>query len=136
MELISRWKPEIVAQLRAENVAGGLQETPSEAREPVAQNRVQKVANVIALLDDQWRIIDIPGQWVLQRLSGIDGAKNRVWANRLHYTSRASLPGHCRGNALARALVEALPEWHPRARARSETSGGGILEPTSTAPQH
>ena len=83
------------------------------------------MAKVIARLNDRWRVVDDPLQWVLQVRRGRKTSKASGWRNRSYHAQRTALQrciGEYCGEVAGHALktIEALPEVHP---ARSKTSG-------------
>jgi hypothetical protein len=72
-------------------------------------------------LNDDWRVVDDPLQWILQRRKGKARSKNSGWRGRSYLTTRSGLLrcvgeycGEVRPDALAQ--LAALPERHPAGR--------------------
>jgi hypothetical protein len=73
---------------------------------------------LIAQLNENWRLVDDPLQWILQRRKGNPRKKNSGWRERSFCRTRAGLLrcvrescGEVDDNALAQ--LHALPEIHP-----------------------
>ena len=73
---------------------------------------------VVAVLNENWRVIDDGVQWILEKRHGRPTSKNTGWRRRSYPTSRKSLLasvekwcGSVEPSALR--ILEALPEDHP-----------------------
>jgi hypothetical protein len=69
-------------------------------------------------LNDRWRVVDDPLQWMLQRRTSNGGEKHSGWHNRSYCRARDGLLRCIREycgdvNSIGLMQVEALPEWHP-----------------------
>ena len=74
------------------------------------------------VLNDRWRVVDDPLQWILQYRAGnvshSDERKNRkAWQGRRFCRTRAALKrdiGECCGGVdpVALAIIDTWPEWH------------------------
>ena len=87
---------------------------PTEVPSPLARpsNRL------IAQLNKNWRIVDDPLQWILQRRKGNPRKKNSGWQDRSFCTTREGLVRCIRescGEVDADTLsqLRALPQFHP-----------------------
>ena len=91
------------------------------ARHPSSQKGAERLAHpsncLIAQLNETWRVIDDPLQWILQRKKGAPRNKSTGWQNRSFCRTREALLrcvreycGEVDSDALAK--LEALPEWH------------------------
>jgi hypothetical protein len=74
---------------------------------------------LIAQLNKNWRIVDDPLQWILQRRKGNPRKKNSGWQDRSFCTTRAGLLVCIRENCGevdddALTQLQVLPEFHPR----------------------
>ena len=72
---------------------------------------------LIAQLNENWRVVDDPLQWILQRRKGRPRAKNSGWRNRSFCTTREGLLGCIREysgeiDADAIAELQGLPDNH------------------------
>jgi hypothetical protein len=82
------------------------------------KNAAHPSNRLIAQLNANWRIIDDPLLWILQRRKGKPRQKNSGWRSRSFCRTRDALL-RCireyRGGVDVEALakVEALPDWHP-----------------------
>ena len=72
---------------------------------------------LVAQLNETWRVVDDPLQWILQRRKGNPRKKNSGWRNRSFCRTREGLLrcvreycGEVDHDALAR--LEALPDYH------------------------
>jgi hypothetical protein len=73
---------------------------------------------LVAQLNERWRVVDDPLQWILQRRKGNPRARNSGWRDRsfcrMKYALMGCISKHCGEiDAGARSTVEALPECHP-----------------------
>jgi hypothetical protein len=73
---------------------------------------------LLAQLNANWRVVDDPLQWILQRKKGNPRKKNYGWRNRSFCRTREGLLGCVREycgdvDAGAQAQLEALPDYHP-----------------------
>ena len=80
------------------------------AAEPIARALVQ--------LNDRWRVIDDPLQWILQIRRGRPSAKASGWRGEHYCRQRTSLLRCIREycgevDPAAIAILRALPDWHP-----------------------
>ena len=73
---------------------------------------------LVARLNEAWRVIDDPLQWILQREKGNPRKKNSGLRGRSFCRTREALLrcicqycGEVHGSALAK--LQALPDWHP-----------------------
>jgi hypothetical protein len=73
---------------------------------------------LVAQLNERWRVVDDPLQWILQRKKGNPRKKNSGWQGRSFCRTRDALlgcvAGHCGevdDNSLAK--LKSLPDWHP-----------------------
>jgi len=88
---------------------------------PGCQDQAEAVAHpsnrLIAQLNENWRVVDDPLQWILQRRKGSPRAKNSGWRNRSFCTTREGLLRcirECIGETDVDAFAELrrLPENH------------------------
>ncbi len=89
----------------------------------LASKVAARTHEVVAVLSDRWRVIDAPAgwapQWVLQQRVRRPTATKDGWTARSYCTSRIALQRcvreYCREvDAVAKGIIEALPEKHPR----------------------
>jgi hypothetical protein len=73
---------------------------------------------LVAQLNERWRVVDDPLQWILQRKKGNPRKKNSGWRDRSFCRTRDALlrcvDGYCGeidDNSLAK--LRSLPDWHP-----------------------
>lgn len=76
----------------------------------------------VAILNDRWRVIDDPLQWILQYrrrkvCAGAKSPKDNIWRGHRFCRTRTALLRDIRENCgevgpAALAIVKALPEWH------------------------
>jgi hypothetical protein len=106
---------------------GGLEDgvrQPPIGREAVSvPNRVSKRPahpsyRLVAQLNERWRVVDDPLQWILQRKKGNPRKKNSGWRDRSFCRTQGALlrcvAGYCGeidANSLAK--LKSLPDWHP-----------------------
>ena len=80
---------------------------------------------VVAQLNANWRVVDDPLQWILQRRKGKPRTRNSGWRGRSFCRTKDALLGcigkHC-GEVDADALskLRSLPDWHPDWDRRSQ----------------
>jgi hypothetical protein len=111
---------------------------PSTLREALVEpNRgVQRPAHrsnrLEAQLNERWRVIDDPLQWILQRRKGSHRKKNPGWQGRSFCRTRDALlccvAGYCGeidDNSLAK--LESLPDWHPDWDSRDQRKNLDVL---------
>ncbi len=72
----------------------------------------------VAVLNDRWRVVDDPVQWLLQRRERTASEKSSGWAGEHFCRQRRSLLRDIRENCgevdpAALAVIEALPDRHP-----------------------
>jgi len=72
---------------------------------------------VLAELNSNWKVIEGPGQWVLQQRKGRPRCKNRGWLGRSYCATRAALLRSIREycgavDAASLSVIETLPETH------------------------
>jgi hypothetical protein len=72
---------------------------------------------LIAQLNERWRVVDDPLQWILQRKKGKSRRKNLGWRGRSFCTMREALlrcvrEYCCEVDPAALGKLEALPDWH------------------------
>jgi hypothetical protein len=98
------------------------EQSASQGRCLDTQNRNQQLAHpsnrLVAQLNERWRVIDDPLQWILQRRKGNPRKKNSGWRGRSFCRTRDALlrcvDGYCGeidDNSLAK--LKSLPDWHP-----------------------
>ncbi|MGD9868088.1 MAG: hypothetical protein AB7U38_08855 [Hyphomicrobiales bacterium] len=92
----------------------------SECVEITNSNHLQR-QSVIANLNDSWRIVDDPLQWILERRKGGPRTKATGWISRSFCASKLGLtrciPAYCGPvDPDALAVVDALPAFHPDGR--------------------
>ena len=86
------------------------------------QDRAQRPAHRsnrrLAQLNESWRVVDDPLQWILQRRKGNPRDKSSGWRGRSFCRTRDALLrcvreqcGEIDANSLA--VLKALPDWHP-----------------------
>ena len=73
--------------------------------------------NVLVVLNERWRVVDDPMQWILQVRKGRETARASGWRNRSFCVSRTGLRcsiGELCGevDAVVVAFIETLPERH------------------------
>ena len=73
---------------------------------------------VIAVLNDRWRVIDDPLQWILEARDGRKRLRATGWRGRSFCTTRGTLKREIRRlvgdvDPAAMAIVDALPNQHP-----------------------
>jgi hypothetical protein len=94
----------------------------TSARHEQCARRTERPAHpsnrLVAQLNESWRVVDDPLQWILQRKKGNPRKKNSGWRGRSFCRTRGALLGcvarHCGeidANALAK--LKSLPDWHP-----------------------
>ena len=71
----------------------------------------------IVRLNDKWRIVDDPLQWILERRRGVPGKKSTGWVGSAYCTTSAALLSNIRERCgdvdpAAVAFVETWPERH------------------------
>ena len=85
------------------------------------QDHAEAVAHpssrLIAQLNENWRVVDDPLQWILQRRKGRPRAKNSGWQNRAYCSTREGLVRRIRPccgeiDADAFAELQRLPDNH------------------------
>ena len=91
--------------------------TPSAAPSPAVSPLAHPSNRLIAQLNANWRVIDDPLQWILQRRKGKPRKKNSGWIDRSFCTTRDALLRCVRelcGVVVEEALneLQALPEFH------------------------
>ena len=69
------------------------------------------------MLNENWRVVDDPLQWIVQQRKGNRRGKNTGWRGRLFFRTRSGLLSRLEEycgevDAQARAALEALPERH------------------------
>jgi hypothetical protein len=98
------------------------EQSASLARCLDTQNRNQQLAHpsnrLVAQLNERWRVIDDPLQWILQWKKGNPRKKNSGWRGRSFCKTREALlrcvAGYCGEiDANALAQLKSLPDWHP-----------------------
>jgi hypothetical protein len=91
------------------------------ARQRDHQDRVQRLAHpskrLIAQVNENWRVVYDPLQWILQRRKGNPRKKNSGWQDRSFCTTRKGLLRCVRESCdevddKAVARLHALPEFH------------------------
>ena len=108
---------------------------PGSETEPERQDRAERPAHpsnrLIAQLNERWRVVDDPLQWILQRRKGNPRSKNSGWSCRSFLRTREGLlcrireyccppdQGELRSireyqgvDESALEQVRALPDWH------------------------
>ena len=85
---------------------------------PALERPAHPSNRLIARLNANWRVVDDPLQWILQRRKGNPRKKNSGWQDRSFCTTREGLLrcvrelcGEIDDNSLNR--IHALPEFHP-----------------------
>jgi hypothetical protein len=97
---------------------------PSTSRDRVsaATGPVERLAHasnrLVAQLNENWRVVDDPLQWILQRRKGKPRTRNSGWRDRSFCRKRYALLGcisqYCgKIDAGALSTLEALPGCHP-----------------------
>jgi hypothetical protein len=88
------------------------------APDRVARPPAHPSNRLVAQLNERWRAVDDPLQWILQRKKGNHRNKNSGWQGRSFCRTRDALlrcvAGHCGeidANSLAK--LKSLPDWHP-----------------------
>jgi hypothetical protein len=73
---------------------------------------------LVTQLNERWRVVDDPLQWILQRKKGNPRKKNSGWRDRSFCRTRDALLrcvgeycGEVDDNSLAK--LKSLPDWHP-----------------------
>ena len=85
---------------------------------------------VIALLNDRWRVIDDPLQWILEVRTGRPTRKATGWQGRAFCTQRSALI-RCIGeycgkvDPAALGIIKRLPKKHPDHENSSEVQADG-----------
>jgi hypothetical protein len=86
------------------------------------QDRAKRPAHpsnrLVAQLNEKWRVVDDPLQWILQRRKGNPRKKNSGWRDRSFCRTQGALlrcvAGHCGEiDANSPAKLKSLPDWHP-----------------------
>jgi len=100
------------------------------------QDRAKRPAHpstrLVAQLNESWRVIDDPLQWILQRKKGSPRKKNSGWRGRSFCRTRDALlrcvAGYC-GEIDDNALAElnSLPDWHPDWDSRDDSAKLDVL---------
>jgi len=90
---------------------------PAPALPTIALPPAHPSNRTLAQLNDRWRIVDDPLQWILQQRKGNSRKKNSGWQNRSFCRTRGGLLrcvrekcGEVHAEALAR--LQALPKFH------------------------
>jgi hypothetical protein len=88
-----------------------------EASQEVASGLAHPSKPVVAQLNERWRVIDDPLQWILQRRKGNPRAKNSGWEGKSFCRTREGLLQCVREKCGdvdpdAEAALRDLPEWH------------------------
>jgi hypothetical protein len=101
----------------------GARKPPIDLEAVSVPNRVSKRPahpsnRLVTQLNERWRVIDDPLQWILQRRKGNPRKKNSGWRGRSFCRTRDALlrcvDGYCGeidDNSLAK--LKSLPDWHP-----------------------
>lgn len=79
---------------------------------------IRRANNVVARLNDRWRVVQDTLQWILQVRRGRKTGKATGWKGKRFCQWRRTLIrdiGELCGEVApaAMALIEALPDWHP-----------------------
>jgi len=101
----------------------------SSARHDQCAGRTSRPAHpsnrLVAQLNERWRVVDDPLQWILQRKKGNPRKKNSGWRDRSFCRTQGALlrcvAGYCGeidANSLAK--LESLPDWHPDRDSRDD----------------
>ena len=90
---------------------------PAPVHSPLLSPLAHPSNRLLAQLNEQWRVVDDPLQWILQRRKGNPRKKNSGWKDRSFCTTRDGLLrcvreycGEVDPNALAD--LQALPDHH------------------------
>ncbi len=85
-------------------------------------NTVDEIITFPVVLNDRWRVVDDPLQWVLQyrdrEIRHSDGSENpKAWVGRRFCRTRDALKrdiGECCGDVApaALAVIDTWPDWH------------------------
>jgi hypothetical protein len=101
----------------------GVRQPPIGSEAVSVPNRASKSPahpsnRLVAQLNERWRVIDDPLQWILQWKKGNPRKKNSGWRGRSFCRTREALLrcvagyfGKIDANALAQ--LKSLPDWHP-----------------------
>jgi hypothetical protein len=89
----------------------------ADARQPGAKRPAHPSIRLVSQLDEAWRVVDDPLQWILQRRKGNPRSKNSGWDGRSFCRTRDALLRCIREycgvvDAKALANVQSLPDWH------------------------
>jgi hypothetical protein len=92
---------------------------------------------LVAQLNETWRVIDDPLQWILQRKKGNPRKKNSGWRDRSFCRTRDALLRCVREycgevDPSALATLKALSDWHPDWDRRRQRANLGV--PGNAAP--
>jgi hypothetical protein len=91
-------------------------------RDQESQERAERPAHpsnqLVAQLNERWRVVDDPLQWILQRRKGNPRKKSSGWQGRSFCRTRDALlrcvREYCGEIDLeALSMLKDLPEWHP-----------------------
>lgn len=87
----------------------------------------QHPTTIIAQLNDQWRVIDEPVQWILQYRNGRGTQKSTGWRGRRYHCDRDQLVVSVRElagpiDADELQILMQLPKWHPDPRSSLKPS--------------
>src|SRR5262249_17442642 len=92
-------------------------EAPSEPSD-VAKVPAHRFYRLVAYLNQSFRVVDDPLQWMLQQRKGNPRKKNSSWRGRSFCRTRDALVRcvrECCGEIAAEAVskLQTLPDWHP-----------------------
>lgn len=76
------------------------------------------MSEVIAVLNDRWRVVDDPLQWILEVRKGRSRSRATGWTGRRFHCQRTALIRSIRElcgevDPAALAVLDALPQRHP-----------------------
>jgi hypothetical protein len=91
---------------------------PAPTITPVTSSPAHPSNRLIAQLTKNWRVVDDPLQWILQRRKGNPRKKNSGWQDRSFCTTREGLLRCLRENCgevdeATLTQLQTLPEFHP-----------------------
>ena len=119
------------------------EQSVSLARVSDTQNRNSQLAHpsnrLVAQLNERWRVVDDPLQWILQRKKGNPRKKNSGWMSRSFCRTRGALlrcvDGYCgESSTTPLAKLKSLPDGTPTGIAISTAKTWTFTEQTKSKP--
>jgi hypothetical protein len=111
--------------------------TSHRAYQDHSERPAHPLDRLVAQLNESWRVVDDPLQWILQRRKGNPRKKNSGWRDRSFCRTRDALLRCVREycgevDPSALATLKALSDWHPdwdRRRPRANLGVAGNAAP-------